>query len=83
MFSVFDIFKVSIGPSSSHTMGPMIASKHFRDLLVSKNYHNKVDHIKVTLFGSLAYTGLAHGSDKGITLGLQGYHPESIESKSI
>ena len=68
MFSVFDIFKVSIGPSSSHTMGPMIAAKHFRDLLIDKKYNQKIDSINITFLGSLAFTGLAHGSDKGIIL---------------
>ena len=83
MFSIFDIFKVSIGPSSSHTMGPMIAAKHFRDLLINKDYDKDIDGIRITLFGSLAFTGLAHGSNKGIILGLQGYTPETIDSDKI
>ncbi len=83
MYSIFDIFKVSIGPSSSHTMGPMIAAKHFRDLLFSKSVDSKVKKIDATLFGSLAYTGRAHGSEKGIVLGLEGYSPESIKTKQI
>ncbi len=83
MFSIFDIFKVSIGPSSSHTMGPMIAAKHFRDLLINKNYDGSIDNIKITLFGSLAFTGLAHGSNKGVILGLQGHTPDTIESDKI
>ena len=83
MFSIFDIFKVSIGPSSSHTMGPMIAAKHFRDLLIDKKYDQKIDSINITFLGSLAFTGLAHGSDKGIILGLQGYSPDTIKSDEI
>ena len=83
MYSIFDIFKVSIGPSSSHTMGPMIAAKHFRDLLSSKSMDSKVARIDARLFGSLAYTGRAHGSDKGIVLGLEGYSPESIKTQEI
>ena len=58
MYSVFDIFKVSIGPSSSHTMGPMIAAKHFRDLLIDKKYDNQIDSIQVKLLGSLAFTDI-------------------------
>ena len=83
MFSVFDLFKVSIGPSSSHTMGPMIAAKHFRDLLIDEKYDNQIDSIQVKLLGSLAFTGMAHGSDKGIILGFQGYSPETIQSNEI
>ena len=83
MFSIFDIFKVSIGPSSSHTMGPMVAAKHFRDLLINNNYSGNINSIKITLFGSLAFTGLAHGSNKGVILGLQGYTPDTIESDKI
>ena len=83
MYSIFDIFKVSIGPSSSHTMGPMIAAKHFRDLIVSRSIDLKVKRIDARLFGSLAYTGKAHGSEKGVMLGLEGYSPESIKTKEI
>ena len=83
MYSIFDIFKVSIGPSSSHTMGPMIAAKHFKDLLFSKSLDLKVNRIDAKLFGSLAYTGRAHRSDKGIVLGLEGYSPESIKITEI
>ena len=83
MYSIFDIFKVSIGPSSSHTMGPMIAAKHFRDLIVSRSIDSKVKRIDARLFGSLAYTGKAHGSEKGVVLGLEGYSPESIKTKEI
>jgi L-serine dehydratase len=80
MYSIFDIFKVSIGPSSSHTMGPMVAAKHFRDLLVERNDINK---IQAKLYGSLAYTGRAHGSEKGIVLGLEGFSPETITTQEI
>ena len=80
MYSIFDIFKVSIGPSSSHTMGPMVAAKHFRDLISKKI---DVNRIEARLYGSLAYTGRAHGSEKGIILGLEGFSPSSISSKEI
>ena len=83
MYSIFDIFKVSIGPSSSHTMGPMIAAKHFRDLLINKSIDSEVNKINAVLFGSLAYTGKAHGSEKGVVLGLEGYSPETIKANKI
>ena len=80
MYSIFDIFKVSIGPSSSHTMGPMVAAKHFRDLVSQREDINRV---QAKLYGSLAYTGKAHGSDKGIMLGLEGFSPSSVSTKEI
>ena len=80
MYSIFDIFKVSIGPSSSHTMGPMIAAKHFRDLLSETK---EVDKVQAKLYGSLAYTGKAHGSEKGVVLGLEGFSHESISTQEI
>ena len=80
MYSIFDIFKVSIGPSSSHTMGPMIASNHFRNLLEKKSY---IDNIEARLYGSLAYTGKAHGTYKGIVLGLEGFTPDTIKTEEI
>ena len=83
MYSIFDIFKVSIGPSSSHTMGPMIAGKHFRDLLLKKSLQSDINRIDVILYGSLAFTGKAHASHKGIILGLSGFNPEKITSKDI
>jgi len=83
MYSIFDIFKVSIGPSSSHTMGPMVAGKHFRDLLFKKNFDLKIDKVDAKLFGSLAFTGKAHGSEKGIVLGLSGFSPQTISTKQI
>jgi len=80
MYSIFDIFKVSIGPSSSHTMGPMVAAKHFRDLVSQRVDINRV---QAKLYGSLAYTGKAHGSEKGIMLGLEGFSPSSVSTKEI
>jgi len=80
MYSIFDIFKVSIGPSSSHTMGPMVAAKHFRDLVSQRV---DIDRVQAKLYGSLAYTGKAHGSEKGIMLGLEGFSPSSVSTKEI
>ena len=81
MNSIFEIFKIGIGPSSSHTVAPMKASKRFRDELLIKNIINDVTDIKITLYGSLAFTGKGHGSDLGIILGLSGITPEEIDNK--
>ena len=74
--SVFDVFKIGIGPSSSHTMGPMTAANAFLALILSPDWPRpsgaKVVSIKVSLHGSLAYTGVGHGSDRAVILGLDG-----------
>ena len=75
--SVFDIFKIGIGPSSSHTVGPMKAARAFLD---SAPDANKYD---VTLFGSLAWTGKGHGTDSAVLLGLAGHEPETIDPDAI
>ncbi|HET7850802.1 MAG TPA: L-serine ammonia-lyase [Pseudolabrys sp.] len=79
MISIFDLFKIGIGPSSSHTTGPMKAAANFRETLRQKDKLGSVARIHVTLFGSLAWTGRGHGSDKAILLGLSGCVPECIE----
>ena len=66
--SIFDIFKIGIGPSSSHTVGPMHAANAFADSLAP--LARDVDSIEVTLHGSLAWTGKGHGTDTAIVLGL-------------
>jgi L-serine dehydratase len=81
--SVFDIFKVGIGPSSSHTMGPMRAAREFvlglkRDALLGST-----TEIAVRLYGSLALTGLGHGTDRAILVGLEGAEPETVDPDSI
>ena len=83
MYSIFDIFKISIGPSSSHTTGPMIAAKHFRDYLIKDSLILNINKIDIELFGSLAFTGKAHGTDKGIILGLSGLDIEKITTMDI
>jgi L-serine dehydratase len=77
--SVFDLFSIGIGPSSSHTVGPMRAAKAFVDLLKQKELLNKITQVKVELYGSLALTGKGHGTDIAILLGLEGHTPEDIE----
>ena len=78
MISVFDLFKIGIGPSSSHTMGPMKAAAAFMSGLGEQE---RVDlkRLKVTLLGSLAWTGRGHRTDKAVMLGLSGLSPESID----
>jgi L-serine dehydratase len=76
MISLFDLFKIGIGPSSSHTTGPMKAAWQFRRTLVQ---FLSVARVVVTLFGSLAWTGKGHSSDKALLLGLSGCLPETIE----
>lgn len=81
--SVFDLFKVGIGPSSSHTVGPMKAAAMFVEGLVENHQIEAVARIKVQLFGSLAATGKGHGSDKAVLMGLEGDWPDVIEPASI
>ena len=81
--SVFDIFKIGIGPSSSHTVGPMRAARRFAELLESEGLMAKIEGIKVELFGSLGFTGKGHGSDKAIILGLEGEDPATVDVDSI
>ncbi len=77
--SVFDIFKIGVGPSSSHTMGPWMAALKFLDKLDQQN----VVSIHVKLYGSLAKTGRGHGTDIAVMLGLCGFHPTTIEVEKI
>ncbi|MBL4603232.1 MAG: L-serine ammonia-lyase [Emcibacteraceae bacterium] len=79
-YSVFNLFKIGIGPSSSHTVGPMVAAKLFVESLHSIN---DVASIKVDVYGSLALTGLGHATDKAILLGLEGYEPSTVDPSII
>jgi L-serine dehydratase len=81
--SVFDLFKIGIGPSSSHTVGPMLAAKQFVGQLTEAGLLASVERLKIELFGSLGATGKGHGTDKAIILGLQGEAPESVEVEAI
>lgn len=81
--SVFDLFKIGIGPSSSHTVGPMRAALTFAVGLDTSGHLDKTARIKCELFGSLGATGKGHGSPKAIILGLEGEAPESVEIESI
>ena len=83
MISVFDLFRVGIGPSSSHTSGPMRAAKAFVDDLASRGLLDAVESVTVTLFCSLAATGRGHGTDRAVMLGLEGERPELIETRTM
>ncbi len=80
--SVFDIFKVGIGPSSSHTLGPWKAALRFVALLDSKGLE-KVQSVQVLLYGSLAKTGKGHGTDVAVILGLCGENPETFDVNAV
>jgi L-serine dehydratase len=79
MISIFDLFKIGIGPSSSHTVGPMKAGRVFAEGLRRASTLKAVARFKVTLFGSLAFTGRGHGTDKAVILGLSGHEPARID----
>ncbi|HEY8907111.1 MAG TPA: serine dehydratase beta chain, partial [Rhodoferax sp.] len=81
--SVFDIFKVGIGPSSSHTVGPMRAARLFAERLVHQNLLSACVRVEVKLYGSLGSTGKGHGTDKAVLLGLEGHDPESVDVEAI
>jgi len=81
--SVFDIFKIGIGPSSSHTMGPMNAARGFVELLAERCLLARTAEVSAQLYGSLALTGRGHCTDRAILLGLEGQRPETIESALI
>src|ERR1700685_1507860 len=78
--SVFDIFKVGIGPSSSHTMGPMNGARGFAELLAAGDLLNRTCQVSPQLYGSLALTGRGHCTDRAILLGLEGMSPDTIDS---
>ncbi len=85
--SVFDLFKIGIGPSSSHTMGPMVAARRFlkevREGDWPRPVQAKVERIGVSLHGSLAFTGKGHGTDRAVILGLMGEEPHSIDPDAV
>jgi len=81
--SIFDIFKIGIGPSSSHTVGPMIISNEFVTLIEKNNVLDKLAKIKIDFFGSLAATGIGHASDKALLLGLLGETPKTVDTNSV
>ncbi len=77
--SIFDIFKIGVGPSSSHTLGPWKAALHFADALKDET----IDAIEIHLFGSLSKTGIGHATDIAVQLGLEGYQPKTVITEEI
>ena len=77
--STFDLFKVGIGPSSSHTVGPMHAARMFALALDESQLLTQCFRVTTELFGSLGATGAGHGSPKAIILGLEGESPDSVD----
>ncbi|MFC5261296.1 L-serine ammonia-lyase [Kribbella qitaiheensis] len=81
--SVFDLFSIGIGPSSSHTVGPMRAARTFALGLADDDLLDRTTAVESQLFGSLGATGHGHGSNKAVILGLEGEDPETIDTRSV
>lgn len=83
MISVFDIYKIGIGPSSSHTVGPMRAAYEFLQVAQQRGIMSQATGVKVELFGSLGQTGKGHGTGKAVILGLAGQQPETVDTSTV
>jgi len=81
--SVFDLFKVGIGPSSSHTVGPMRAARRFTQALANRGLISHVRRVRSELFGSLGATGKGHGTDTAVLLGLAGHEPDTVDVDQV
>ncbi len=81
--SVFDLFTIGVGPSSSHTVGPMRAARRFAEGLEGNGVLDAVERVRVELYGSLAATGRGHGTDRAVLLGLEGETPEGVDPDRI
>jgi L-serine dehydratase len=81
--SVFDLFKIGIGPSSSHTVGPMRAARMFSVALRNGGLLESTARVRAGLYGSLGATGKGHGSDKAVLLGLEGHEPDTVDVEGI
>ncbi|MFO1293183.1 MAG: L-serine ammonia-lyase [Rubrivivax sp.] len=81
--SVFDLFKIGIGPSSSHTVGPMRAARLFALRLAEDGLLERTARVTVALYGSLGATGRGHGSDKAVLLGLAGHEPDRVDVEAV
>lgn len=77
--SLFDLFKIGIGPSSSHTVGPMRAAYRFGEVLATTRKLAQTARVRVELYGSLALTGRGHGTPRGVVLGLSGEQPDTVD----
>lgn len=83
MFSILDMFKVGVGPSSSHTVGPMVAASNFVTSLDESGLLDQVSRVKSTLYGSLSMTGLGHGTDRATVAGLEGNSPATVNTDHL
>lgn len=81
--SIFDLFSIGVGPSSSHTVGPMRAARRFLELLLEQGDLKNIKRLRAEVFGSLALTGKGHGTDKAILMGFLGEKPSLIDPDSI
>ena len=81
--SVFDLFKIGIGPSSSHTVGPMRAACRFAHRLEERGVLARTVRLRGELFGSLAHTGRGHGTDKAVFMGFEGAEPDRCDPDQI
>ena len=84
--SVLELFKIGIGPSSSHTLGPMVAARQFIDHLAQNDQLPLLTSdtlLRCTLKGSLAFTGKGHSTDRAVAMGLQGFTPEQLVSMNV
>jgi L-serine dehydratase len=81
--SIFDLFTIGIGPSSSHTVGPMRAARRFVERLEQEGLLDRTARVQVELFGSLALTGKGHGTDRAVLMGLEGEAPERIDPDGV
>ena len=81
--SVFDMFKIGVGPSSSHTLGPWLAAKHMIKRVSALKGVNSINAMHIYLYGSLAKTGKGHGTDTAILMGLQGEDPVTTDTRLI
>ncbi|MBT1180522.1 L-serine ammonia-lyase [Bifidobacterium sp. CP2] len=83
MFSVLDMFTIGVGPSSSHTVGPMVAAHAFVASMRDAGLVERTDRVKVTLYGSLSLTGLGHGTDRAVMAGLEGNLPATVDTQHM
>lgn len=81
--SIFEFFKIGIGPSSSHTVGPMRAAVMFAERLQDNNFLSKTNRVCTELFGSLGHTGRGHGTDKAVLIGLEGHLPDQVDPDHV
>lgn len=86
MFSILDMFKIGVGPSSSHTVGPMVAGKAFADALAAGDGGSMLERttrVVTTLYGSLSLTGMGHGTDRAAMAGLEGFTPAEVDTGHV